>query len=218
MGISGVNSGIMGSMMIQMKQMVDLNMKDALEKANEDYGNPLGTTIDFSKPSELISKLEQLKNEDPQKFKDILKEISDTLKTAATDTEGTDSNLSSFLTMLSDKFAEVSETGDISKLAPPEPKHQEGVSQSKVAQYDSNSGGQQSLLEMLMALLQQLGASSATASNSDYDTSTTVKSLLAKALQELTNSANTGTASNATTNSVENLLAEAIQELNGDQA
>ena len=71
MSISGINSSIAGSMMVQMRQMIDLNMKDALTKANSDNGNPLGTTIDFSKPSDLLSKLEQLKNDDPQKFKSI---------------------------------------------------------------------------------------------------------------------------------------------------
>jgi hypothetical protein len=218
MGVSGVNSGIIGSMMIQMKQMIDLNMKDALTKANADNGNPLGTTIDFSKPSELISKLDQLKNDDPQKFKDILQEISDTLKTAAANTSDTDGNLSAFLTMLSDKFAEVAETGDLTKLQPPEPKHQQGCSQSKVAQYDSNSGSQQSLLEILLALLQQQNSSASGSGTDSNDSSASVKNLLAKALQELTGAANSGTASGKTINSAEDLIAEAIQKLNVNQA
>jgi site-specific DNA-adenine methylase len=216
MSITEINSSIAGSTMIQMRQMIDLDMKDALNKANTDYGNPLGTTIDFSDPSALISKLEQLKNDDPQKFKSLLQDISDTLKADAT--ASTDSSESSFLSTLSDKFAEVAQSGDLTQLQPPPPPCQQGTQQSKVAQYDSNSGSQQSLLEILMQLLAQQGSSSDSSTSTDTnDKTSSVKNLLAKALQELTNQDNTS-ASSENTKSVENLLAKAIQDLNGSQA
>jgi hypothetical protein len=216
MSVSGINSGIMGSLMIQMRQMVDLDMKDALTKANTDNGNPLGTTIDFSKPSELLSKLENLKNEDPQKFKDVLQEISDLLKNAADSTD--DTSLSTFLTTLSEKFADVAESGDLTQLNPPEPKLQNGGQSSKVAQYDSNSGGQQSLLEILMQLIQQMAASSSTDTDTESsDKTSSVKNLLSKALQELTSQETAATDKSGATNSVENLLAKAIIELNGNE-
>jgi hypothetical protein len=220
MSITEINSSVAGSTMIQMRQMIDLDLKDALSKANTDYGSPLGSTIDFTDPSTLISKLEQLKSDDPEKFANLLQDFSDKLKADAA--ASTDSSESSFLSMLSDKFAEVAQSGDLSKLQPPPPPCQNGSQQAKVAQYDATGGSQQSLLEILLALLAQQGSASDSSASADAnDKSSSVKSLLAKALQELTNAENTGTTSGTsvkTTESVENLLAQAIQDLNGSQA
>jgi hypothetical protein len=218
MSISEINSSIAGSTMIQMRQMIELDMNDALTKANTDNGNVLGTSADFSDPSALISKLEQLKSDDPQKFKSLLTDISDTLKKDAS--ASTDTSESSFLSTLSDKFAEVAESGDLTQLQPPPPTVQQGTTQSKVAQYDSNSGSQQSLLEILMQMLAQQGTSSDSSTSTDTSDSaktSSVKNLLSKALQELTNQENTS-ASSDNTKAVEKLLTSAIQDLSGDQS
>lgn len=116
MSISGVNSGIMGSMMIQIKQALGADLNNAFTKANTSSGSPLGATLDFSQPATLLSKLEKLQNEDPQKFKDLMQKVSDTLKDdAESDSNPTES---SFLTLLSQKFASVAQSGDLSQLSP----------------------------------------------------------------------------------------------------
>ncbi len=191
----------MGSMMIQMKQAVDTTLETAVNKANADYGSPMGTAVSFSNPSELLSQLESLKNEDPEKFSDIMQEISDQLSAAA-ESEDVDESTSEFLSMLADKFASVTESGDLSELQPPPPPPpQEGTQASQVAQYDSNSGDQQTVMELFLELLSQLASGettdSTTASASTTSTTSTtdttdataalekVKSLLAQAMQQL---------------------------------
>jgi hypothetical protein len=191
MDISGVNNGIAASTMIQMKKAIDLDLQEALTKANADSGNPLGTSIDFSKPSELLSKLEQLKNENPDKFKELMKEISDALKEDAADS-GLDASTSAFLSMLSEKFANVAETGDLSQLQPPPPPPPNNGNCAAAARYDSNSGSQESLLEALL-LQARIDGSALTSTGS----STT----------------NSGTDASATLSKVQKLLAEALQLL-----
>jgi hypothetical protein len=69
-------------------------------------------TANFSKPGELMAKLAQLKESDPEKFKTVLGDISKKLDDAATKTG--DSKLAE----LAKKFETASETGDLSGLQP----------------------------------------------------------------------------------------------------
>ncbi len=216
MSVSGINGGLMASMMIQMKQVVDSDIKDALTKANSYSGSPLGTGIDFSQPFELLSSLEQLKNEDPEKLKELMKEISETLKNDAAET--TDESEAAVLTMIADKFGSAAESGDLTELQPLPPPPPNGGQQSKIAQYESNSGSQESLLEILLALLARQNTSAANSEADSDDKKTSVKELLSKALQELTEIEESESGSDGSIASVENILAEAIMELNGQSA
>jgi hypothetical protein len=60
----------------------------------------------FSKRAEMMSKLKDLASSDPEKFKEVTKKISDKLS-AAGDTDA------------AQKFAQASQSGDMSSLAPP---------------------------------------------------------------------------------------------------
>ena len=71
-----------------------------------------GDTTKVSKPAELLSKLQQLKDTDPTKFKAVMKDLSDKLSAAA------DSSGDAKLKELADKFAKAGESGDLSSLAP----------------------------------------------------------------------------------------------------
>jgi len=176
----------MYQMMAQMKQQIDSAIKDAGSQANGDNGNPLGVSFDFSKPSELLSKLAQLQSSDPEKFKSLMNEIADKLQSAA-DESGTDSFKSKMLGDLAAKFKSAAETGDLTQLQPPPPPS--GSNEGKIAQYLMNSSGSEDDKEsLLVQLLKQLGENDSTASNDDSDSNdlvSTIKDLLSKALQQL---------------------------------
>lgn len=69
----------------------------------------------FSKMSELFNKLEQLKSSDPDKFKSLMSEAAEKLKTAAQEQFGFASKM---LSDLAGKFEDVANGGDISQLMP----------------------------------------------------------------------------------------------------
>jgi hypothetical protein len=68
-----------------------------------------------SKPGELMSKLNQLLQQDPAKFKQVTQQISDELKSAAQNASGPQA---SFLNKLSENFAQASSSGSLSSLQP----------------------------------------------------------------------------------------------------
>jgi hypothetical protein len=68
-----------------------------------------------SKPGELMSKLSQLLEQDPAKFKQVTQQIADELKTEAASASGPQAQ---FLTKLSDNFAQASSTGSLASLQP----------------------------------------------------------------------------------------------------
>lgn len=115
--ISAQNAQNIWQSMLQMKQQIDSVMKDAVNQANGDNGNPLGVSFEFSKPSELLSKLSQLQSSDPETFKSLMNDVADKLQAAAD--EGGDGNFSAkVLGDLAAKFRNAAETGDLSQLQP----------------------------------------------------------------------------------------------------
>lgn len=73
------------------------------------------TSTNVSKPGELMSKLNQLLQQDPAKFKEVTQQISDELKSAAQNASGPQA---SFLSKLSENFAQASSSGSLSSLQP----------------------------------------------------------------------------------------------------
>jgi hypothetical protein len=69
----------------------------------------------ISKPGELFGKLQQLEQQDPDKFKQIVGSIADNLRSAAQQAGGQGS---SFLDKLADRFDQAAQTGDLSSLQP----------------------------------------------------------------------------------------------------
>ena len=73
---------------------------------------------DMAKVFQFMEQMQQLQTSDPAKFKSIMSELSDKLKTAAGNS--TDSSEKQFLTALSDSFAESAKTGKLEMPKPPE--------------------------------------------------------------------------------------------------
>jgi hypothetical protein len=87
---------------------------DASQETTGTSSTP-ATSTNVSKPGELMSKLSQLLQQDPAKFKEVTQQISDELKTAAQSASGPQA---SFLNKLSENFAQASSSGSLSALQP----------------------------------------------------------------------------------------------------
>ena len=95
-------------------------------------------SINLSKPAELLSKLEQLKQSDPDKFKEVLTNIADELNNAAKQKSGF---IAQILTSLADKFQSVANGGDISQLMPPNPPNSDLYTQQSGNSADQSQKG-----------------------------------------------------------------------------
>ena len=118
MSIGKINDSTMQLAMLQMMQTIGNTVNNTVAQANAAEGNPLGVSADFSKPSELISKIAQLQESDPDKFKDLMLDIAGGLQKAAEDADGNGTDESSFYAILAAKFENVAETGDLAQLQP----------------------------------------------------------------------------------------------------
>jgi hypothetical protein len=74
-------------------------------------------SADISKPGELFSKLQQLQQQDPVKFKEVIGEIAQSLHDAAGHAKGRGAD---FLTQLADRFDQAAQTGELPAPAPQE--------------------------------------------------------------------------------------------------
>lgn len=92
-----------------------------------------------SRGADLFSKLQQLQTSDPEKFKQVTADIAQKLKDAADQVGG---DAGKRLSALADKFQQVSDTGDLSKLQPPQ---QAGANSKVLGAYQQNSQDGQAL-------------------------------------------------------------------------
>jgi hypothetical protein len=83
--------------------------------ATSDTSTDGSSTVNLSKPGELLKKLSELQKEDPAKFKEVLGKIADSLKTASQSATGTDSTE---LGKIADKFADAAQSGNLTALRP----------------------------------------------------------------------------------------------------
>ncbi|MEN6357097.1 MAG: hypothetical protein ABFD83_08450 [Armatimonadota bacterium] len=121
-------------------------------------------SADFSKAGELFSKLQQLQETDPDKFKEICANIAEQLSEAAENEDGSSDGM---LTDLASKFKDASETGDMSSLQPPPPPPASGCSgsmQDVSELYSQNEStgqsGQKNTIDSIIAgVLSQAGIS-----------------------------------------------------------
>ena len=79
----------------------------------------------MAKVFQFMEQMQQLQTSDPDKFKSVMSELSDKLKTAAGNS--TDSAEKQFLTTLSDSFAESAKSGKLEMPKPPEGAGQAGM-------------------------------------------------------------------------------------------
>jgi hypothetical protein len=84
----------------------------------------------------MFSELQQLQSTDPAKFQQVTGDIAQKLKSAAGSATGP---AAQFLSSLSDKFAQASQSGNLSSLTPSQGS-QSGASSAQAA-YQKHSGG-----------------------------------------------------------------------------
>jgi uncharacterized Zn finger protein (UPF0148 family) len=116
-GTQNLTSNIQQYMSV-MKQRIDSAINDAVSVANVENGNPLGDSFEFSGPADLLSKLSQLQETDPEKFKELCSDIAEKLRDAA-QSAGEDGTDVGMLESLASKFETAASTGDLSSLQPP---------------------------------------------------------------------------------------------------
>lgn len=120
MTIDGINS-TNASYLEQLLATTQTNTEDTSEVKKGGFPPPPPPmdSTNMSKISSLLSKLETLQSEDPDKFNEIVSNIADELEAAAAEE---DSEFSSkMLSDLASKFRSAAESGDLSSLMPPEP-------------------------------------------------------------------------------------------------
>jgi len=214
MAVSGINNQMqsMQTIMAQMRQVTDSKMKEVISQVNKENGDPFGTDVQISSPSELLSRLSQLQSADPEKFKEVMNDIADKLKQAS-EGDGDGASANKMLADLSAKFSGAAETGDLSKLQPRQgpppqgpPPPPPGSDQAKINQYGSTQSSSsdddtQTILELLNALLEQ--------DSEDTSTSASASTASSSARQ----SGSTDTAANDILSSIKSLLTDAFQKI-----
>ncbi|MFT3842151.1 MAG: hypothetical protein QM723_34490 [Myxococcaceae bacterium] len=96
----------------------DLSQASGAQGQKDGVGPAVSTQV--SDMAGLMNQLQQLSQSNPAEFKQATAAISDQLKQAASQTTGPQAQ---FLTQLSDRFAQASQSGDLSALQPPKPQH-----------------------------------------------------------------------------------------------
>lgn len=109
------------------------NLSTGTQSVDTDGDNDQAASVNISKPGQLFSKLQKLKSEDPDKYKQVVSDIASKLSDAARSATGDDQK---FLTGLADKFQKAA-NGDDSALQPPQPP--QGFSQNVQALYSQNN-------------------------------------------------------------------------------
>jgi hypothetical protein len=194
MDISGISSSSLLSKLWQAIEAESVSSTSLLNgsgvcTADSVSDSTTGLTADFTKPAELYSKLQQLKEEDPEKFTQLMTDIAEKLKAAAAETD--DENEKAILTDLAKKFQSVADGGDLSQLLPPPPPNEAYTSGSTNAYLQNmpDSSQSQSPLDILV-LLENSGSSSASStsdssSSSGKDFSELLKSIFSELVEAL---------------------------------
>lgn len=105
-------------------------------------GSTQAASVDISKPGELFSKLQKLKAQDPDKYKQVVSDLATKLKTAASSATGKDQE---FLTKLADKFQDAANGGDLTLGPPANGTGNADGPKGAAAAYSQNNAAQQGL-------------------------------------------------------------------------
>jgi hypothetical protein len=113
-----MNINSISSTQIQKLTSASLSQAPAQSSADTDAADDVAASAQLSGPAQLMSKLAQLKQADPEKFKEIVSGMASTLTAAAAQVGGHGKQL---LTDFASKLTDVANGGDISQLKPPGP-------------------------------------------------------------------------------------------------
>jgi len=122
--------------------------------------DPAPTNV--SPMGDMMSKLQQLSQSDPSKFKQVMAEIADKLKAVANDSSG---QRADFLGKLADKFQQAGQSGDMSAFKPPQGSesahHRHGHHAHAAASADAAQQGRpsDSLAQIIESALQSASVS-----------------------------------------------------------
>ncbi len=85
---------------------------------SQGFSRTSGDGVEISGPAELMNKLEQLKEKDPEHFQEIVLQMADEVAAQAAEISGFEAEM---ISKLADNLKTVAETGDLSALQPPQP-------------------------------------------------------------------------------------------------
>jgi hypothetical protein len=125
MAITAVSNGVTQAVQnVSDTTAISATSSTDTSKASTTSANTDSSTV--SGPAQLLAKLKSLQESDPAKFKEVVKKLSDTLRTDAK--VSTDANEQRALTDLASKFETAGQTGNLSALSskranepPPDP-------------------------------------------------------------------------------------------------
>lgn len=134
MGTNGISSydltvNLMALNSAQSKVSTTLSGK---AQGSDTDGDDATDSAKVSQPAEMLSKLQQLKTSDPEKFKQVVSDIASKLKSASQQKSGFGSKM---LSDLAEKFQNVADGGDLSQLEPPKPPNPPQGTQGMASQY-----------------------------------------------------------------------------------
>lgn len=161
--MSGVSSINASQSLQELYQLLDLQsvgtttQQDTLSSVSSTGTS--GVSFQKSKPGEVLNKLAQLLESDPDKFKEVTAKIAEKLKEAAASATGQDAER---LNSLAEKFQQASDSGDLSALQPPPPPPQGNPYAGQ-----STGSNDSSMLDMLKNLP---SLQNGTGANSSMDT------------------------------------------------
>jgi len=138
MGITGITDGNSISDWYQFygAQSTTTPTDNGQPAAIDQNASSVSESLGISKMGQLLGKLQQLQQSDPEKFKQICASIASKLNEAAGN-QGTGSE--GILSKLASKFDQAAQTGDISSIMPQHKHHhRHGTAQAAVNQYSQN--------------------------------------------------------------------------------
>ncbi|WP_026368138.1 hypothetical protein [Aminiphilus circumscriptus] len=114
MSVSGITGSSDTSSISELLRLAQLNAQHVETNSTETEEDD----VTLSGPGELLSKLRQLQEEDPEQFKIVAKELAEQLQTMADEMGGTEGEM---LSSFASDLLTASETGDLSAMRPKPP-------------------------------------------------------------------------------------------------
>ena len=163
MNINGINGNDSSSlyMLYGMMPVNQIALSDTTQaSAIGAVGSSQVDSVNVSQPAELFSKLQQLQQTDPDKFKQVLTNIAGELQSAAKGKSGFEAQT---LSDLATKFQNVANGGDISQLKPPSSSNSDQYTQQGAVStkhhhghHHGTSGNQTDIKQVMSSVLDEL--------------------------------------------------------------
>ena len=112
-----MNIGSVGTQNTSLVEMLRLAAQKATSSTEQTGSESGSDDFKVSGPAELMSKLQQLKEKDPEQFQEVVEQLAEDVAAQAEEAEGEEQNR---LTHLAEMLGQVAETGDLSALQPPQ--------------------------------------------------------------------------------------------------